>query len=74
MISIQDEKKLSIFYRKILRRIFGPIKEGDIWRIRHNRELYELFREVPVEFQVKFEDHYVVHYPKVKIVVIVGHS
>jgi hypothetical protein len=28
-----------IFERKILRRIHGPVQEGDIWRIRNDKEL-----------------------------------
>jgi hypothetical protein len=34
-----DENLLRIFERKILRKIYGPIREGDIWRIRNNEEL-----------------------------------
>jgi len=34
-----DENLLRIFERKILRKIYGPIQEGDIWRIRNNKEL-----------------------------------
>jgi len=30
---------LRIFERKILRKIYGRIQEGDIWRIRNNEEL-----------------------------------
>jgi hypothetical protein len=28
-----------------LRPIYGPIKEGDEWRIRNNMELYDLYKE-----------------------------
>jgi len=34
-----DENVLRIFERKILRKIYGPIQEADIWRIRDNEEL-----------------------------------
>jgi hypothetical protein len=34
-----DENLLRIFERKIMRKIYGPIQEGDIWRIRFNEEL-----------------------------------
>ena len=34
-----DENLLRIFERKILRKIYGPIQEGDMWRIRDNEEL-----------------------------------
>jgi hypothetical protein len=36
-------RRLAIFERKIIIRIFGPVYEGDLgWRLRHNKELYEL--------------------------------
>jgi hypothetical protein len=34
-----DENSLRIFERKILRKIYGPVQEGDTWRIRNNVEL-----------------------------------
>jgi hypothetical protein len=34
-----DENLLRIFERKILRKIYGPIQEGDTWRITNNEEL-----------------------------------
>jgi hypothetical protein len=40
-----DERKLSIFKRKILHRIYGPICEIGQWRKRYNRELEELYNE-----------------------------
>jgi hypothetical protein len=37
------KKKLILFDRKLLRRIFGPTKERNgTWRIKTNDELYEL--------------------------------
>jgi len=33
-----------VFERKILRRIFGPTKENQIWRIKTNEELNKLIK------------------------------
>ena len=37
-------KELLVFERKILRRIFGPTKENQIWRIKTDEELDELIK------------------------------
>jgi hypothetical protein len=38
-------QRLSVFERKILRKIFGPTKgDNDIWRIKINKELDELIK------------------------------
>ena len=37
-------QKLLVFERKILRRIFGPTKENQIWRVKTNEELDKLVR------------------------------
>jgi hypothetical protein len=37
-------KKLNTWERKILRRIYGPVVEQGIWRIRTNQELWVLCR------------------------------
>jgi hypothetical protein len=37
-------QKLLIFERKILGRIFGPIKENQIWRVKTNEELDKLIK------------------------------
>ena len=47
-------QKLSVFERKILRRIFGPTKEANgIWRIKTNKELDELIKHRNVINYVK---------------------
>jgi len=35
-----------VFERRILRRIFGPLNENEIWRRRYNHEIYQLFKEI----------------------------
>jgi len=45
VLSKQDEHRLSIFERKIPRRICGPVIDGGRWWIRTNQELYQLCGE-----------------------------
>jgi hypothetical protein len=33
-----------MFERKIIRRIYGPVKENNVWRIRYNEELNTLLK------------------------------
>jgi hypothetical protein len=40
-----DERILSIFDRKILRKTFDPKCEGEQWRQTYSRELEELYNE-----------------------------
>jgi hypothetical protein len=37
-------QKLLIFERKILRRIFGPTKENQVWRFKTNKKLDKLIK------------------------------
>jgi hypothetical protein len=37
-------QKSTVFERKILRRIFGPTKQNQIWRIKTNEELDKLIK------------------------------
>ena len=47
-------QRLSVFERKILRKIFGSTKEdNDIWRIRKNKELDELINHRDIINYVK---------------------
>jgi hypothetical protein len=41
--SKNSENALSTFARKILRRIYGPVQDNGQWRVRYNKELYELY-------------------------------
>jgi hypothetical protein len=44
VLSKADELRLGVFERKIVRRIYGLICDGAIWRSRYN-ELYRLYDE-----------------------------
>lgn len=47
------EKRLNVWERKVLRKIFGPVKEGDLWRIRTNEEIRLLYNEPDLVTSVK---------------------
>jgi hypothetical protein len=38
-LTVEEEKILAIFERKILRKIYGPVEENELWRVRRNDEL-----------------------------------
>ena len=38
-LTMEEERALAVFERKILRKIYGPAKENELWRIRRNDEL-----------------------------------
>ena len=40
-----NENTVAMWGRKILRRIFGPVKENGVWRISTDQELMNLYRE-----------------------------
>ncbi|XP_060665609.1 uncharacterized protein LOC132797867 [Drosophila nasuta] len=48
IVSMTDAVAFKVFERKILRKIFGPVRIGDDFRIRMNHELYELYDDVDV--------------------------
>jgi hypothetical protein len=39
-----NEKKVDVFENKILRRMYGRIKDRDQWRFRFNKELYDFLK------------------------------
>jgi len=49
-------KKLLIFERKILRGIFGPTKENQIWRIKNDEELDKLIKQENIVNYIKPRD------------------
>lgn len=48
-----DERRIATWERKILRRIYGPKVENDEWKMRTNREIYELYGEPQIIGDIK---------------------
>ena len=48
-----DERQLLAFERKVLRTIFGGVREGEAWRLRYNFELHRIFEEPDIVGLVK---------------------
>jgi hypothetical protein len=44
ILTMEEERALAVFERKILRRIYGPVKENESWRIRQNDELEAIIK------------------------------
>jgi hypothetical protein len=42
-----------VFERRIFRAIYGPIKEGDEWCKRNNKELHDLYKEETIIMFIK---------------------
>jgi hypothetical protein len=52
-MTVADEQAIGVFERKVLRTIFGPRKEGDLFKCRSNAEVYQLFREADIIKRIK---------------------
>jgi hypothetical protein len=40
-------------HRKVLRKIYGPVYDNGIWRIRRNNELMALYQELDIVAEIK---------------------
>jgi hypothetical protein len=43
-LTVEEERALALFERKILREIYGPVKGNELWRIRRNDELEAIIK------------------------------
>ena len=43
-LTMEGDRALAVFERKIMREIYGPVKENDLWRIRRNDELETIIK------------------------------
>jgi hypothetical protein len=44
LLTVTEENALRMFERKIISRIYGPVMENNVWRIRYNEELNILLK------------------------------
>ena len=49
----EDENIIRIFERKIIRRIYDPVRQGREWRIRNNEEIDNILRKEDIVRFVK---------------------
>ena len=43
-LTMEEERTLAVFERKILRKVYGPVKENELWRIRQDDELEAIIK------------------------------
>lgn len=53
VLTEHDKSRLAVFERKILRKVYGPVKENGEWRLRYNREIYELYNSPDIVTDIK---------------------
>lgn len=46
---------MDCFERKTLRRIFGPVMDKGLWRIRYNGELYKLYDDIALSTLIRLK-------------------
>lgn len=54
-ITNKSADMLDRFERKILRKIFGPMREEGTWRARYSHELYQLYGEAKLSMYIKIQ-------------------
>jgi hypothetical protein len=52
-LTADDDRSLRTWERKVLRKIFGPVYDNGIWRIRTNKELMALYQELDTVAEIK---------------------
>ena len=54
-MTYSDEQALGVFKRKILRKIYGPFCDRGEWRIRWNKEPYDIYDDIDVVKRIKIQ-------------------
>jgi hypothetical protein len=52
-LTANDERSLRTWERKVLRKIYGPVYDNGLWRIRTNKELMSLYQEFDTVADIK---------------------
>jgi hypothetical protein len=52
-LTANDEISLRTWERKVLRKIYGPVYDNGIWRIKTNKELMALYQELDIVAEIK---------------------
>jgi hypothetical protein len=52
-LTANDERSLRTWERKVSRKIYGPVYDNGIWRIRTNKELMTLYQELDTVAEIK---------------------
>ena len=57
-LTMEKVRALAVFERKILRKIYGPVKENKLWRTRRNDELEAIIKKENIYFPQYFPFKY----------------
>jgi hypothetical protein len=52
-LTANDERSLRTWERKVLRKIYGPVYDNGICRIRTNKEQMALYQELDIAAEIK---------------------
>jgi hypothetical protein len=53
-LNISDENALQIFERKVIRKIYGPVCEDGVWRVRSNSEINSLSKDTVRHLKIPY--------------------
>jgi len=54
-LTMQEERALAVFERKILQKIYGRVKENELWRIQRNDELEAIIKGRNIVRFIKYQ-------------------
>ena len=54
-LTMEEERALAVYERKILRKMYGPMKENELWRTRQNDELEDIIKGENIVRFIKYQ-------------------